>query len=313
VYVKMIQCTLYTDKIREEYGMMREITRKAYAKINLGLDVLGILPNGYHQVKMIMQTVDLYDTVTIRRTEASGITMDVTVEEKTATLEADEHNLCVKAAKCLLSHAGREAEGLHISLVKRIPIAAGMAGGSTDAAAVFLGLNELLELGYSKEELMELAVTVGADVRYCIMGGTALSEGIGEELTKLPYAPAWSVLIGKPPIDVSTKFVYEHLDAAEDIDHPDIDGLQEALAGKDLSAAAAKMGNVLATVTEPAYPVITEIKQLMMQQGAEVALMTGSGPTVFGIFAKEEDCQTAEEALRASNLCQQVHRTHLSA
>ncbi|MBQ2466595.1 MAG: 4-(cytidine 5'-diphospho)-2-C-methyl-D-erythritol kinase, partial [Lachnospiraceae bacterium] len=156
---------------------MREITRKAYAKINLGLDVLGILPNGYHQVKMIMQTVDLYDTVTIRCTEASGITMDVTVEEKTATLEADEHNLCVKAAKCLLSHAGREAEGLHISLVKRIPIAAGMAGGSTDAAAAYKALNELWNLGMSLDDMCELGVKLGADIPYCLLGGTALSEG----------------------------------------------------------------------------------------------------------------------------------------
>ena len=291
---------------------MQEITRNAYAKINLGLDVLGVLPNGYHQVKMIMQTVGVYDTVTIRKTDVAGITMDVTLEERTAVLEADEDNLCVKAAKCLLLDAGREAEGLHISLIKRIPIAAGMAGGSTDAAAVFMGLNELLELGYSKERLMELAVTIGADVPYCIMGGTALSEGIGEELTKLADIPAWQVLIGKPPIDVSTKYVYEHLDAAEGIAHPDIDGLQAALGDGDLERSAALMGNVLALVTEPAYPVITEIRDLMKAHGAVVSMMTGSGPTVFGIFKDEVTCAAAEDALRRSNLCQQVHRTQMT-
>ena len=292
--------------------MKQEVTRKAYAKINLGLDVLGVLPNGYHQVKMIMQTVDLYDTVTVTRVETPGITMDVTLEERTAVLEADDSNLCVKAAKCLLADAHRAPEGIHISLVKRIPIAAGMAGGSTDAAAVFLGLNELLELGYSRERLMELAVTIGADVPYCIMGGTALSEGIGEELTKLPDIPKWHVLIGKPPIDVSTKYVYEHLDAAEEIEHPDIDGLQAALADGDLPRSAALMGNVLALVTEPAYPVITEIRDIMKAEGAEVSLMTGSGPTVFGIFKDEGTCGAAEEVLRRSNLCQQVHKTQMT-
>ncbi|MCR5639806.1 MAG: 4-(cytidine 5'-diphospho)-2-C-methyl-D-erythritol kinase [Lachnospiraceae bacterium] len=291
---------------------MEQLTRNAYGKINLGLDVLGVLPNGYHQVKMIMQTVDLHDEVTVTLVDATGITMDVTLEESSAVLEADENNLCVKAAKCLLSDANRTDVGVHISLIKRIPIAAGMAGGSTDAAAVFCGLNELLQLGYSQEELMKLAVTIGADVPYCIMGGTALSEGIGEELTKLSDAPAWTVLIGKPPIDVSTKYVYEHLDMAQNVIHPDIDGLQQALADGDLDRSADLMGNVLAQVTEPAYPVITEIKELMKQEGARVAMMTGSGPTVFGIFSKEAEARQAEAVLRASGLCQQVHVTRLT-
>ena len=159
---------------------------------------------------------------------------------------------------------------------------------------------------------MELAVTIGADVPYCIMGGTALSEGIGEELTKLPDIPAWHVLIGKPPIDVSTKFVYEHLDAAEGITHPDIDGLQAALNDGDLERSAALMGNVLALVTEPAYPVITEIRDMMTAEGAVVSMMTGSGPTVFGIFKEESTCAAAEDVLRRSNLCQQVHKTHMT-
>ena len=281
----------------------KTIKREAYAKINLGLDVVRRLPNGYHEVRMIMQTVGICDVLTFTKAE-SGIHLQVDNEE----LPADANNLIYKAAKLLMDTAGI-AEGVRITLEKHIPIAAGMAGGSTDAAATFLGINELFEIGYDIEQLKALGVKIGADVPYCIQGGTALAEGIGEVLSVLPAPPECHLVIAKPDINVSTKFVYENLKANELETHPDIDGMIEALHSGSLSGITERLGNVLETVTVPAYPVIREIKDVMLSEGAENALMSGSGPTVFGIFTEQDKAQRTAAAIREAQLAREVFVT----
>lgn len=285
--------------------MGNSITRKAYAKINLGLDVVRRLPNGYHEVRMIMQTVGIYDVLTFVKADA-GIVLQVDHEE----LPVDQNNLIYKAAKLLMDTAGiSDTKGVHITLEKNIPIAAGMAGGSTDAAAALLGINELYGLGYDLEQLKALGVKIGADVPYCIQGGTALAEGIGEVLSKLPAPPACRLVIAKPDINVSTKFVYENLRANELQYHPDIDGMIEALRAGELKGITDRLGNVLETVTVPAYPIIQDIKDTMSAAGAEGTLMSGSGPTVFGIFRDKALAEKAAVQIRAAGLAKQVFVT----
>lgn len=269
------------------------IREKAYAKINLGLDVLRRRPDGYHEVKMIMQTVDICDDLTFEKREEPGIGFRI----EGSDLPADENNLVYRAA-ALLMEKRQIREGVSIILQKRIPIAAGMAGGSSDAAAALRGVNMLFEMGYSAEELKEIGVTLGADIPYCIQGGTMLSEGIGEILTPLSEPPACHLVIAKPDIDVSTAFVYGHLQANKLPFHPDIDGMAAALAAGDLKGVTDRMGNVLETVTVKEYPVIDRLKQLMCGLGAENALMSGSGPTVFGICRERETAEKAAAAIK---------------
>ena len=265
---------------------------KAYAKINLGLDVLRRLENGYHEVKMVMQTVGIYDELTLTRTEA-GITVTTDKEE----LPTDDNNLIYKAARIMMEEYHLEG-GIHIHLKKNIPIAAGMAGGSTDAAATFKGMNRLYDLDCTLEELMKLGVRVGADVPYCVLGGTALAEGIGEKLTSLNPAPDCYVLVAKPDINVSTRYVYEHLDAEGVTEHPDIDGMVEAIWEESLQGILDRMGNVLEHVTVKEYPVVGELKNRMRDLGALNSLMSGSGPTVFGIFVNERLAREAFEQMK---------------
>ncbi len=280
---------------------MDKISLDAYGKINIGLDVLSTLPNGYHEVKMIMQTVSLHDTVTIEKT-ADGI---FTMECDNQSLPADSDNLCMKAVK-LLDDEFSLNQGVHITLEKRIPIAAGMAGGSTDAAAVLKGINQLFELGLTDEQLEERSVVLGADIPYCIKGGTALSEGIGEKLSRIHPMMNVVVLIAKPAFGVSTKEVYKAFDSCESIVHPDIDGLVEAIEADDIVAICNKMGNVLADVTEPMHPEIKTIKNIMIEGGAINAMMTGSGPTVFGFFENKKIAEMAKQAIEATGICEQV-------
>lgn len=269
------------------------IREKAYAKINLGLDVLRRRQDGYHEVKMIMQTVDICDDLTFDKKGEPGI--DFRIEG--ADLPADENNLVYRAAT-LLMEKGQIREGVSITLQKRIPIAAGMAGGSADAAAALRGLNALFEMGYSVEDLKELGVTLGADIPYCIRGGTMLSEGIGEILTPLSSPPACHLVIAKPDIDVSTAFVYRNLQADRLPFHPDIDGMAAALAAGDLKGITDRMGNVLETVTVKEYPLIGRLKQMMCGLGAENALMSGSGPTVFGVCKEKETAEKIAAVIR---------------
>lgn len=281
-----------------------DITRKAYAKINLGLDVIRRRPDGYHEVKMIMQTVDIYDVLTFSRSDEPGIIL--TLDD--ANLSVGKDNLIYKAAQLVMQEMDVK-EGVKIHLQKNIPIAAGMAGGSTDAAAVFHGLNQLFDLGMSLQQMMELGVKIGADVPYCIMGGTALSEGIGEILRPLTAPPQCVLLVAKPDINVSTKFVYENLHADRLVDHPDIDGMIEAIEAGNLTGITQRMENVLETVTVKEYPVIQEIKSLMKEGGALNALMSGSGPTVFGIFEDRGLAEVAAQKIEAEGYAKQVFVT----
>lgn len=290
--------------------MIRHLGLKAYGKINLGLDVLKKREDGYHEVRMIMQTVSLYDKIDIYLSETPGIE----VETNLFYLPVNENNLVYKAAKLLMDEFSVR-HGVSIHLKKFIPVSAGMAGGSSDAAAVLFGVNKMFGLGLSIKDLMERGVKIGADVPYCVMRGTALSEGIGEILTPLPPVPQCQVLIAKPGISVSTKFVYEHLDAASlrPEDHPDIDGMIEAIRGRNIYKISERLGNVLESVTIPEYPVIAEIKERLMDYGAVGAIMSGSGPTVFGIFTSPRAASEAYEAMRygdSKNLARQVYLTN---
>ncbi len=283
---------------------MECVRRKAYAKINLGLDVLRRRPDGYHEVKMIMQTVDIWDMLTFKKCGKPDIFLSVDNKE----VPAGRDNLIYKAAEILRQEYGI-GEGVEIHLEKHIPIAAGMAGGSTDAAAVFHGMNELFGLSMTLKDMQKLGVKIGADVPYCLMGGTALSEGIGEKLTPLPLAPECILAVAKPEVNVSTRFVYENLHLDQLTDHPDIDGMAEAIRQGNLLGIAQRLGNVLETVTVPRYPVIGEIKRIMCQAGAENALMSGSGPTVFGIFWEMDGAKQAVEKIRKAGLAGQVFVT----
>ena len=282
---------------------MNQCVRKAYAKINLGLDVIDRLENGYHVVKMVMQTVGIYDVLTLKK-----IPEGIVVTTDNGELPTDDNNLIYKAAR-LMREAYDITEGVSIHLEKNIPIAAGMAGGSTDAAATFLGMNELFNIGATMEELQKLGVKVGADVPYCIMGGTALAEGIGEILSPLPAPPECFLVVAKPDINVSTKYVYEHLDAEGVEKHPDIDGMIEALRDSDLQGIVSRLGNVLETVTVKKHDIISTIKQCMLKQGALGSLMSGSGPTVFGIFTDAEYAQKAKAEIERQQLAKQVFVT----
>lgn len=283
---------------------MDTISLKALAKINLGLDVVRRREDGYHEVRMVMQTIHLYDRLEMEKTATQGIELSTNL----SYLPVNENNLVYRAGKLLKDEFGI-TEGIKVYLNKRIPVAAGMAGGSTDAAAMLYGMNELFELGLSREQLMERGVRIGADVPYCLMRGTALAEGIGEILTPLAPMVKCPVLIAKPAISVSTSFVYQNLKLDADTKHPDIDRLIKDIRKQDLGAIAGDMGNVLESVTIPNYPVIAQIKEQMMDSGAINAMMSGSGPTVFGLFEEEETAQAAYQKMKESGLAKQVYLT----
>lgn len=285
---------------------MNTIKLKAYAKINLGLDVVKKREDGYHEVRMIMQTISLHDKLTIKVTDHPSIRMNTNLPY----LPNDDNNIVYKAASLLKTEFGIK-QGVYINLEKKIPVSAGLAGGSSDAAATLHGMNRLFHLNLSKEELMKFGLKLGADVPYCIMRGTALSEGIGEILTPLPPFPKCYVLIVKPPINVSTKYVYENLKIDDSILHPDIDGIIRYIKEENLLETVKLFGNVLETVTQRDYPIIKNIKDTMLEFGALTSLMSGSGPTVFGIFDDKKKVEKAFYDFKVSNIGRQVFLTEL--
>lgn len=281
---------------------------RALAKINLGLDILGKREDGYHEVRMIMQTIQMYDVLEMKKKKEPGISLSVNYP----FIPNDERNLVYKAAKLLMDEFQIE-QGVSIRLDKFIPVAAGMAGGSSDAAAALVGMNRLFKLELSEQDLMDRAVNIGADVPYCVMRGTALAEGIGEKLTRIRQVPECYVLVGKPAINVSTKVAYESLKLDEIQVHPDIDGMIRDIENGDLYSMTSKMGNVFEPGIIGKYPVIQEIKDLMLEQGAIGALMSGSGPTVFGLFTNPKAAAKAHEEMRfgaGAELAKQVYLTN---
>ena len=269
---------------------MDRIVLEPFAKINIGLDIIGRREDGYHEVKMIMQSVDLKDSMTLTVND----TDIVTIKTDSKDIPADDSNIVVKAIKLLKQEYGIK-KGITVELKKNIPIAGGMAGGSADAAAALRGMNELFDLKLDNNRLCEFGVKLGADVPYCIMGGTMLSEGIGEVLTPVKAAPDCYVAIVKPAFSVSTKKVYEAYDGlpCDRIIHPDIDGIIDTINEGDLYKMCAYMGNALESVTVNEYPYIAEIKEKLEKKGAIKAMMSGSGPTVFAIFDDEDKANSA--------------------
>lgn len=283
---------------------MNSIKLKARAKINLGLDVLSKRDDGYHEVRMVMQTIGLYDRIIMRKIQEP----EIKIITNLSFLPVNENNLVYKAAKMLIDEFNIK-EGIFINLNKFIPVAAGLAGGSSDAASVLYGMNRLFHLNLSMEDLMKRGVNIGADVPYCIMRGTALAEGIGEKLTKLEPMPKCYIVIAKPPINVSTKLVYDNLDMKGVQEHPDINGIIEKIEARDINEIAGKLGNVLENVTIPLYPVIEKIKNDMKSNGAINAMMSGSGPTVFGMFREYCSAMKCIEALKLADDARQIYIT----
>ncbi|MBE5957325.1 MAG: 4-(cytidine 5'-diphospho)-2-C-methyl-D-erythritol kinase [Lachnospiraceae bacterium] len=284
---------------------MRELYIKAYGKINLGLDVIRKREDGYHDLDMIMQSVGVYDDIIIKDTENIG---EIKVETDRFVLENNKDNLAYRAAKLLMDEFDVKA-GVSIYIYKRIPVAGGMAGGSSDCAATLKGINELFELGLSEEELRERGVKLGADVPYCIMGGTAIARGIGDELTKLPPAPQCHLIIAKPPVSVSTAYVYGRIRPAEIEKRPDIEQIANAIKDGDLKTMASLLYNVMEDVTVGDYPIIKDIEKVMLDNGALNSIMSGSGPTVFGIFDDEEKAKNAVSVLEKAGLTEQLYLT----
>ncbi|MEE3400188.1 MAG: 4-(cytidine 5'-diphospho)-2-C-methyl-D-erythritol kinase [Eubacterium sp.] len=297
---------------------------KAYAKVNLSLDIVGRREDGYHLVRMVMQSLDIADILTFEKLDKPEIivlldnpSVGSDGDSPLGKVPLDENNLIYKAARLLFDRyiwKRNEKAGVQITLTKNIPIAAGMAGGSSDAAATFRGINELFELGLMDKELMEMGVTLGADIPYCIMGGTALSEGIGEELTRLPDIPECVFLVVKPRISVSTAEAYGGYDSLVEsktgqkvrIIHPDVDGQVDALYAGNLKGVTDKFLNVLEYVTAEKHPIIGDIEKLMLDFGALNAMMSGSGPTVFGIFDDVEKAEAAKKELEQRDISEQL-------
>lgn len=286
---------------------MDKIELKAYGKINIGLDVIRKREDGYHDLDMIMQTVGVYDDVIISREDGTQ-TYEIEVSTDADVLPNDKGNLAFMAAKVLMEAYDIKAK-VKIHINKRIPIAGGMAGGSADCAAVLRGVNQLFQLGLTDEQLQEYGVKLGADVPYCIVGGTKRAQGIGEILTDLPTPPKCYVIIAKPDAFVSTKYVYSHIRPAQIENHPDIDGIIESIKAGDLYGMCEKIANVMEDVTIPEYPIIQKVKDILKSNGAVNALMSGSGPTVFGIYDDEEKAKQSMDALSGKEFVSQLYLT----
>ncbi|MGN1031780.1 MAG: 4-(cytidine 5'-diphospho)-2-C-methyl-D-erythritol kinase [Butyricicoccaceae bacterium] len=274
---------------------MKQLTRNAYAKINLTLDVTGRLENGYHTVEMVMQSIGLHDEVTVTVGTGTGC---IEVSSTNQTLPNDRSNLAYRAAELLLNEQQLDCDGIAIHITKNIPIAAGLAGGSTNAAAVLCALNELYGCQLSADRLAAMGAKLGADIPFCIYGGTMLARGIGEQLTRLNAAPQCHVVLCKPPVSVSTPAVYKAMDSAEIAERPDTAAVCAAITSGDYHAMAAGLCNVMQPVTGSWHPEVLEIRQTMLDCGADGAVMSGSGPSTFGLFSDPAAAQRAYERLK---------------
>ena len=268
------------------------VTVEANAKINLTLDILGKRPDGYHEVAMVMQTVGLHDTLTLEKRE-QGISLNINVP----WLKADEKNLAWRAAALVQVEFGLTG-GVHIELTKRIPVAAGLAGGSADAAAVLKGMSELYGLNLSDNKLCELGAKLGSDIPFCLLGGTMLATGRGEVLKRLPDMPETWVVLAKPRISVSTAWAYQNYDEQGAERHPDNEAIKQAIDRGNRKAVAGLLCNVLESVTIKKYDVIADYKQMMLEHGAMASMMSGSGPTVFGLASSREQAEAIADVLR---------------
>lgn len=283
---------------------MKEIRRIAYAKINLGLDVVSKREDGYHNVKMIMQTISLHDKLRMKRIMADKVILETNLN----FLPTDDRNLVVQVIKHVREIYGIQ-DGVFVDLYKVIPVGAGLAGGSTDAAQAILGMNELFDLKMTMEEMEAIGKKFGADIPYCIRGGTALAEGIGEKLTQLKPNIKMHILVAKPKVSVSTAYVYGNLDVNQIDVHPDIDGMIEAIESDDIQGIVDRLANVLEDVTVVGYPEVAQIKSAMVDNGALGALMSGSGSAVFGIFRDEQSMKIAATRLKNHELIRYIFET----
>lgn len=267
-------------------------TGKAAAKINLAIDVLRKRPDGYHDVSMIMQSVALYDTITVRALKG-----EIRVTSNNDNIPSDKTNIAYKAAEYLKIKYNVK-EGVLINIEKTIPVAAGLAGGSADAALTLRLLNKAWNLKLSKSELLDAGKKLGSDVPFCLQGGTALAEGLGDKLTPLSGIPDCFILLAKPTISISTKEVYEGLVLEEFKERPDIKGMIKCIDQEDLEGIAGNMRNVLETVTIKKCPQIIELKEKLLEYGALGSMMSGSGPTVFGIFKDSASAYNAYDHIK---------------
>ena len=274
-----------------------ETTMHACAKINLALDVTGQREDGYHTVRMVMQSVALHDDIRVTLTHGEKKPRGILLSCNLPYLPVDESNLAYRAAELFYQETGTLLETCEIHIEKRIPVAAGLAGGSTDAAAVLRALATLHETKLTDDELCAMGLKLGADVPYCLRGGTMLAEGIGEELTPLAPMPHCWVVLCKPPFSVSTKEVYQAIDAVDIKRRPDTAGMIKALEKSDFPGVCKRLSNVLENVTASGRRQIGEIKDFLVENGADGTLMSGSGPTVYGLFSDESRAKTAEKML----------------
>lgn len=270
---------------------MNKIEIKAYAKINPAIDIIKKRTDGYHEVQMIMQSVELHDKVILNKTER-----EIIVKCDNPQVPEGEKNIAYRAAKIMFDKYNIQS-GISIEIIKNIPISAGMAGGSSDAAAVIKGINQLFELKLHIDEQEKIALSIGADVPFCLMGGTVMAEGIGEKLTKISQLRPVDILIVKPKIDVSTKWVYENFKIENVQNRPNINEIINSIKEDNIEKFAKNMVNVLETVTAKKYPIIDYIKDIMMKNGAKGSIMSGSGSAVFGMFSDKENAKKAKKII----------------
>lgn len=283
---------------------MREVKKKARAKINLALDVIGKRENGYHDVRMVMQTIELHDKIRLKKIKSDKILMKTNLPY----LPRDNRNLVYQVVEYMKMAYGIKS-GIYIDLYKIIPVGAGLAGGSTDAAQSILAMNELFELGLNLETMEKIGAKFGADIPYCIRGGTMLAEGIGEVLTPIKSIMKLHLLIVKPKQSVSTAYVYGNLDLGTISSHPDINGMVSGIEEDQLEQIVQNLGNVLEEVTFKGYPEVRTIKEVILSAGARGALMSGSGSAVFGIFADQGMAHQAAKKLKRHEAVKQVFIT----